>query len=256
MGVNRSDDKQSVNRIVNQPGFLRRAEASLQPSGTCGAVATADGSGSSAILFQAGTRYPALFCVPGIFGGLWGFQKLARKLGPEFTVYGLQPLGLDGGVAPCASIGELAEHYLREVRSVQSAGPYYLAGFSLGGTVAYEIAQRLVAQGEKVDWLVLLDPPTRSHRGFVRVLHQSAESCARRAAFDCRQGRHDDAQRVSASRVAGKCNDRRGLMFSAGGRASFNCQSAGPHRLRSPALSRLFVAVSFDGSSALAETAL
>ncbi len=133
------------------------------------------GSGSSAILFQSGTRYPALFCLPCIFGSLWEFQKLARQLGPEFTVYGLQTPGLDGVETPCATIGELADHYLREVRRVQPAGPYCLAGFSFGGTVAYELAQRLAAQGERVELLALLDPPVRGHRRGVWLFHRSVK---------------------------------------------------------------------------------
>jgi thioesterase domain-containing protein len=51
----------------------------------------------------------------------------------------------------------MAESYLREVREVQPKGPYLLGGYSSGGTVAYEMAQRLVAAGEEVALVALLD---------------------------------------------------------------------------------------------------
>jgi aspartate racemase len=65
----------------------------------------------------------------------------------------------------------MAAHYLAEIRTVQPQGPYYLAGKCFGGTVAYEIAQQLLAQGEQVALLAMFDvrrvphlaPLDRSH---------------------------------------------------------------------------------------------
>ena len=57
----------------------------------------------------------------------------------------------------CETIEEMADHYLREIREVQPNGPYLLGGYCLGGTVAYEMAQRLVAVGEKVAMVAMLD---------------------------------------------------------------------------------------------------
>jgi len=65
----------------------------------------------------------------------------------------------DGGTrARC--VPELADELLAEVRRVQPTGPYLLAGFSLGGLVAYEMAAWFRASGEQVVWLALLDIPT------------------------------------------------------------------------------------------------
>jgi thioesterase domain-containing protein len=52
-----------------------------------------------------------------------------------------------------------ADSCLELLKSVQPHGPYLLAGHSIGGSVAYEIASRLRAQGEEVALLVLLDTP-------------------------------------------------------------------------------------------------
>jgi aspartate racemase len=54
-------------------------------------------------------------------------------------------------------VEEMAAHYLREIREVQSVGPYLLGGYCFGGKVAFEMAQQLCAQGEEVALLALID---------------------------------------------------------------------------------------------------
>lgn len=51
----------------------------------------------------------------------------------------------------------MAAQYIKEIRTVQPNGPYFLGGASFGGTVVFEMAQQLYAQGEKVALLSLLD---------------------------------------------------------------------------------------------------
>jgi len=100
---------------------------------------------------------PPFFCVHGVGGNVIGFQQLGSLMSPEQPFYGLQAQGLDGQ-RPCfKSVEEMAEHYIREIRTVQPVAPYYLGGFSFGGLVAYEMAQQLRAAGEDVSLLVLFD---------------------------------------------------------------------------------------------------
>jgi thioesterase domain-containing protein len=88
---------------------------------------------------------------------------LARNLGAEQPVYALQGAEL-ADVAVKAdsyeSMEAIAEHYLEAITTIQRAGPFLLAGFSWGGVVAFEIAQKLLARGEKVGLLALLDTPS------------------------------------------------------------------------------------------------
>jgi len=72
---------------------------------------------------------------------------------------------LEGEQEPLTQVEEMAAHHVREIRRVQPAGPYFLGGLSLGGLVAFEIAQQLHSQEQTVALLVLLDThrPTR-HR--------------------------------------------------------------------------------------------
>src|SRR5262249_46885240 len=86
-----------------------------------------------------GTR-PPLFCVGVAQGEVLNYIMLAHYLGPDQPVFGLQARGLDGQEEPFATVEEMAAHYVPQIRSVQPEGPYYLAGYSAGGTVVFEIA--------------------------------------------------------------------------------------------------------------------
>jgi acetoacetyl-CoA synthetase len=69
----------------------------------------------------------------------------------------LQAKGLDPAAKPHLSVEAMAAHYVDEVRAFQPSGPYALCGFSFGGLVAYEMARRLVAEGQTVELLALID---------------------------------------------------------------------------------------------------
>ena len=82
---------------------------------------------------------------------------MAEQLPEGLAVYGLQAPGLEGEAEPLESVEDLAAYYLQAIRRVQPSGPYRLGGWSFGGLVALEMAQRLSAIGEAVEWLGLLD---------------------------------------------------------------------------------------------------
>jgi len=95
--------------------------------------------------------------VHGLTGDILWFRDLAHCLAPHYPFYGLQARGLDGIQSPIERIEEMATHYIEEIRLLQPKGPYYLGGASFGGTVALEIAQQLLAQGEQVSLLAIFD---------------------------------------------------------------------------------------------------
>jgi thioesterase domain-containing protein len=109
-------------------------------------------------LQPAGTRRP-LFLVHAAGGNVVSYAALARRLGADQPVYGLQSRGVDGGEEPAASVEAMARDYLAEVRRTQPAGPYRLGGWSMGGLVAFEMARLLEADGERVELLALVDSP-------------------------------------------------------------------------------------------------
>ena len=84
------------------------------------------------------------------------YRALAGLLSSR-RLYGIRSHGLHGREELPATIESMAAAYVEALRSVQPRGPYVLGGWSLGGVVAYEIAQQLIAIGESIDTLILLD---------------------------------------------------------------------------------------------------
>jgi thioesterase domain-containing protein len=85
------------------------------------------------------------------------YHDLARHLGEDQPFYGLQSQGLDGTRPPHTRVEDMAAHYIKEMRELQPQGPYFIGGRSLGGMVAFEMAQQLLTQGQTVGLLALLD---------------------------------------------------------------------------------------------------
>lgn len=104
---------------------------------------------------------PTLFCFHPASGFAWQFSVLARYLSPRWSITGIQSLRPQGPMASAASLDEVCEHHLQTLLAQQPHGPYYLFGYSLGGTLAQGIAARLRQRGEAVAFLGLLDtwPP-------------------------------------------------------------------------------------------------
>ncbi|MCL8068284.1 enterobactin non-ribosomal peptide synthetase EntF [Klebsiella quasipneumoniae] len=104
---------------------------------------------------------PTLFCFHPASGFAWQFSVLARYLSPRWSITGIQSPRPQGPMASAASLDEVCEHHLQTLLAQQPHGPYYLFGYSLGGTLAQGIAARLRQCGEAVAFLGLLDtwPP-------------------------------------------------------------------------------------------------
>jgi amino acid adenylation domain-containing protein len=112
---------------------------------------------SSLVAIQPAGSHPPFFCVHGVGGNVLNFRELGGLMAPDHPFYGFQAQGLDGK-SPCFTrIEEMAAHYIAEIKAIQPDGPYFFGGYSLGGIVAYEMAQQLRASGEQVGLLALLD---------------------------------------------------------------------------------------------------
>jgi amino acid adenylation domain-containing protein len=111
-------------------------------------------SSSSLAVIQAGGRKPPLFFIHVLGEGLEYCRHLARHLDPEQPIYGLA-VGIMDEVSQNL-VENLDNHYIKEMRRIQPNGPYFLAGIMCGGRVAYNMAEQLHAQGQKVELLALL----------------------------------------------------------------------------------------------------
>jgi phthiocerol/phenolphthiocerol synthesis type-I polyketide synthase E len=101
-----------------------------------------------------------LFLIHPVGGHVYIYRDLAKCLGAEQPVYGLQSMAVHSPEQAPKTIEDMANIYLQAIRTKQPAGqPYYLAGSSFGGAVAFEIAQQLESQGENVKLLAMFDTP-------------------------------------------------------------------------------------------------
>ncbi|HVC21503.1 MAG TPA: amino acid adenylation domain-containing protein, partial [Vicinamibacterales bacterium] len=105
---------------------------------------------------QAGDR-PPLLCLPPLTGSAVPFFTLAKHLGEDRPVYGLQAPGLDGEEPACETVEAIADRLEREIVREFPARDVTLLGYSFGGYVAYELAHRLAARGTGVRGCLLID---------------------------------------------------------------------------------------------------
>jgi oxalate---CoA ligase len=162
-------------------------------------------------LYQLSTGSQApFFFFHGAFntGGSYT-KKLARLIGHDQPMFVVSPHGLDGTAIP-HSLEAMAAERLPLIRDEQPHGPYRLGGYCLGGLVAFEAARLLVAAGETVEFIALIDPPTINARRSVQILLSTlalarritgpaADHVMMRAWYDLTHA--DKASTVSASQL-------------------------------------------------------
>lgn len=116
---------------------------------------------STLVAIQPKGRKRPLFCVHGVGGEVLCLRDLAANLDPGRPFYGLQAIGLDERDEPDTRVEQMAARYVAAMAEVDDQGPYLLAGFSSGGTIAFEMARQLHADGRRVAAVVVMEtsPP-------------------------------------------------------------------------------------------------
>ena len=104
-------------------------------------------------------------------------QALAKLLGSDQPLFVVAPHGTGDEHIP-RSIEAMAADRLRLIKNAQPEGPYRLGGKCVGGIVAFEVARILIAAGERVEMVVMLDPPTINARESIQVLFDDEEPAA------------------------------------------------------------------------------
>jgi thioesterase domain-containing protein len=100
---------------------------------------------------------PPLFCAHPLVGLSWCYMALLPHVDTRYPLYGLQARGLRRPEPLPASMTEMARDYADQIRMTQPSGPYHLLGMSLGGNIAFAIAEELERRGERTGLLVILD---------------------------------------------------------------------------------------------------
>jgi amino acid adenylation domain-containing protein len=139
---------------------------------------------SPLVLIKDGKGTSPLFICHGVGGNVMELFALGRRIETDSPVYAIQAKGLDGREEPNSSVAAMADCYLAAIRAVQPEGPYMLAGYSSGGLVAFEMAQRLKAEGETIGLLALFDTQTNARQWPLSIW---ARVFSRRAAHHWRE---------------------------------------------------------------------
>jgi amino acid adenylation domain-containing protein len=141
--------KLTVDVLFKHPSIkalAQQIEASGQKSEASAIVRLSSG--------QPGTKN--MFVFPPVGGELFCYKPLADRLDNTYTIYGCRDVRLNALDQPL-SITQLATEYVQELQKIQAQGPYLLAGWSMGGVVAQEVAHLLESRGEKVHRLYLIE---------------------------------------------------------------------------------------------------
>jgi thioesterase domain-containing protein len=124
--------------------------------------------------------HPPVFAFGGHNGDVFCFRALARHLGEDQPLFGLQPPGLEDGQKPLDRVEELAAFFAREIREFRPPAQYIIAGFCAGGAIAFELARKLIEDGQPIALLALFGTPyPTSYRRLPRLRRWLAEQAQR-----------------------------------------------------------------------------
>jgi thioesterase domain-containing protein len=145
-------------------------------------------------LQQRGNRTP-VFAMPGHNGDVFLYRALAQHLGDDQPFFGLEPPGLDGQSEPLASVEDLASYFAEQIRTFRPDGPYVIAGYCAGATIAFELARQIQQQGSVISSVIFF---AGAYPTWYRFLPQMRERVALRTK---RVGNHIRALFANAERL-------------------------------------------------------
>jgi thioesterase domain-containing protein/acyl carrier protein len=98
-----------------------------------------------------------LFLIHDGTGEVEGYIEFSSLLTAEFNCWGIRAHRLEGYAPRKSTIEEVAQNYIEKIKGLQSRGPYYIAGWSIGGTIAFEMVRQLEQQDEEISFLGMID---------------------------------------------------------------------------------------------------
>ena len=141
----------SVTTVFQYPTARKLAESMSS------AVSKVGGGYDPIVALQVAGKRTPLFCIHAGDGGALVFVNLAKYFVNERPFYALRSRGLNRGEQCFRNFDEVVSAYIDAIRRQQPHGPYAIAGYSLGGAIGFEIAKRLVADGEHLAFLGCID---------------------------------------------------------------------------------------------------
>jgi amino acid adenylation domain-containing protein len=130
-------------------------------------------------------RVGRLFLVHDGTGGVEGYNEFCSHgaVGTGFDIWGIRAPG-SGWLAPQnLTVEGVARDYIEKIKSIQARGPYHIAGWSIGGTIAFEMVRQLEQMGERTGFAALMDtaaPGKNLHSEAVEFTVESELNLVRR----------------------------------------------------------------------------
>ncbi|MCK4258180.1 MAG: amino acid adenylation domain-containing protein [Halanaerobiales bacterium] len=109
------------------------------------------------LLSRGTTQDKHLFMIHAGNGEIEVYMKLANKLYPEFNYWGIKSDRFENLAPQNIKIEDLAKYYAEKIKRLQPKGPYYLFGWCIGGSIAFEVANCLEKENEEVKLLALIN---------------------------------------------------------------------------------------------------
>ncbi len=130
----------------------------------------ADKEVKSLIPIKPSGSKPPIYFIHGVGLNVMNFADTAAYLDAEQPVYGLQALGLGGEKPTLNTLADAAKIYVDEIIEHNPTGPYYIAGYSLGGFIALEMRKQFEARGKEIKVLAMIDTNADHTEAFLPLL--------------------------------------------------------------------------------------
>ncbi|MCU0289611.1 MAG: thioesterase domain-containing protein, partial [Acidobacteria bacterium] len=111
------------------------------------------------VLLKPGDNDKNLFLIHDGSGEVDGYMEFCKQLTRPFNCWGLRANRFEKEKTNFCTIEQIAREYIDKIQIIQPQGPYWLVGWSLGGTIAFEMALQLEKLGMVIAFLGLLDSP-------------------------------------------------------------------------------------------------
>jgi fengycin family lipopeptide synthetase D len=98
-----------------------------------------------------------LFLIHDGTGEVEGYLEFCNLLTGQFNYWGIRAQRLQGFAPRNSTIEEVAQHYIEKIKGLQPRGPYHIAGWSIGGTIAFEMVRQMEQQEEEISFLGMID---------------------------------------------------------------------------------------------------